>query len=252
MPGSRGSGAIPILLLTIVAVTVMVVFAAGDNVAEVFFADEALGAPGWGYGVLATAWMAGMVAGVLLIARRLEPPALAPAILAAGVVGGLAVVGASAMSTVAPAAILFVLGGAANGVENATMRNLIYHRVPERLHGRVFAAYIGLVNAMQIGATALGGFLVMGVGPRWALLVCGLGAALVGAIGLGVFAFLPERTKVAAYVTAGTSDPDTEWSAAWQPSSHVTRLPEAEDADEVDVDVDVEASEHRAAKASGA
>ena len=236
----------PILLLTIVAVTVMVVFAAGDNVAEVFFADEALGAPGWGYGVLATAWMAGMVAGVMLIARRLDPRALAPAILAAGVVGGLAVVGASAMSKVAPTAILFFLGGAANGVENATMRNLIYHRVPERLHGRVFAAYIGLVNAMQIGATALGGVLVMGVGPRWALLVCGLGAAFVGALGLAIFAFLPERAKAPVDEAAPTPPSNTEWSAAWQPSSRVTQLPEAEEA------VEVEVSEHPAAKASGA
>lgn len=236
----------PILLLTIVAITVMVVFAAGDNVAEVFFADEALGAPGWGYGVLATAWMAGMVAGVMVIARRLQPSAFAPAILAAGVVGGLAVAGASAMSLVTPAAILFFLGGAANGVENATMRNLIYHRVPERLHGRVFAAYIGLVNAMQIGATAFGGLLVTGVGPRWALLVCGLGAALVGAAGLAVFALLPERAKAPVGEIVASSEPATEWSAAWEPPGQVTQLPEASEAEDVDV------SDQPAAKASGA
>ncbi|HEY7478084.1 MAG TPA: MFS transporter [Actinomycetota bacterium] len=223
----------PILLLAVVAITVMVVFAAGDNVAEVFFADEALGAAGWGYGVLATAWMAGMVGGVMLIARRLEPTALAPAILASGVVGGLAVASASAMSLVVPAAILFVVGGAANGVENASMRNLIYHRVPERLHGRVFAAYVGLVNAMQIGATAVGGLLVAGVGPRWALLVCGVGAATVGAVGLAVFALLPERSKVPDDAPAPVA---TEWSAAWEPPRSVTTVPEAEP--EADKDVD--------------
>ncbi len=185
----------PILLLCVVVITVMVMFATGDNVAEVFFASEILGAPGWGYGVLATAWMAGMVAGVMLIARRLESPALAPAILASGVVGGLAVVGASTMSLVVPAAMLFLVGGVANGVQNATMRNLIYHRVPERMHGRVFAAYLSLVNAMQIAATAFGGLLVVGVGPRWALLACGLGSAIVGAIGLAVFGSLSDRAK---------------------------------------------------------
>ncbi len=188
----------PILLLCVVVITVMVMFAMGDNVAEVFFASEVLGAPGWGYGVLATAWMAGMVAGVMLIARRLEPSALAPAILASGLVGGLAVVGASAMSLVVPAAVLFLVGGVANGVQNATMRNLIYHRVPERMHGRVFAAYLALVNAMQIAATAFGGLLVVGVGPRWALLACGLGSAIVGAIGLAVFGAMSDRTKAPA------------------------------------------------------
>jgi Na+/melibiose symporter-like transporter len=52
-----------LLLLVVLTTAVMVVFGAIDNVAEVFFAKDVLGAGDTGYGLLITTWTIGMVAG---------------------------------------------------------------------------------------------------------------------------------------------------------------------------------------------
>ncbi len=204
-----------ILLVTVGSLACLVLFAAIDNVAEVFFADEVLGAPGWGYGVLAAAWLAGMIGGVVLVARRLRPSVFAASVFVAAVVGGLAVAGAALSTTIVVAGSLFVVGGLANGVENASMRNLIYHRVPDHLHGRVFAAYIGVVNATQIAALALGGVLLAGVGSRDALLVGGLGTAIVG--GLGALAYVGVR-RTAPPAAGAVALADRVAEASWGPT----------------------------------
>ena len=89
-----------------------------------------------------------------------------------------------------PAAALFVISGAGNGVENVAARTLVHGRVPAALHGRVFAAYMGLVSSTQIIATALGGALVVGVGGQQALVIGGLGSLAVGLLGLIGLAFM--------------------------------------------------------------
>ncbi|HEX6209046.1 MAG TPA: MFS transporter, partial [Actinomycetota bacterium] len=53
----------PILRVVVVAITLMVVFSAIDNVAEVFFAKDVLEAGDLGYSGLVTAWTLGMVIG---------------------------------------------------------------------------------------------------------------------------------------------------------------------------------------------
>ena len=122
-----------------------------------FFAKGVLRAGDLGYGALAAAWLFGMVAGSVLIARKLPPRRLASAALLAAVGGGAAVAVAAAMPDVVIAATAFFAGGVANGVENVSVRSLIHHSVPDELTGRVFAAYSGLAAGTQIGATALGG-----------------------------------------------------------------------------------------------
>jgi hypothetical protein len=60
----------------------------------------------------------------------------------------------------------------------------VHDRVPAELHGRVFAAYLGLVNTTQIIATMVGGVLVGAAGGQQALLIAGAGTAFAGLIGL--------------------------------------------------------------------
>ena len=70
----RGLGYIAadrLLLLALVLVGCLVLVVAMGNVAEVFLAKDVLGAGDLGYGALNAAWAVGMVAGVLLVARRL-------------------------------------------------------------------------------------------------------------------------------------------------------------------------------------
>jgi MFS family permease len=192
-----------LLLLMFIAVAGIVLFAATDSVAEVFFARDTLNQPSIGYGVLASAWLAGMVIGAL-IARRIGAERGAMWIFGAAVVAGAAVVGGAVSAALVPAAALFVVAGAGNGVVNVAARTLVHARVPAELHGRVFAAYIGLVTSTQIIATALGGALVAGIGGQRALMIGGLGSLAVGVLGLIALAFM--RTSVAPPVHASAHD----------------------------------------------
>jgi hypothetical protein len=65
-------------------------------------------------------------------------------------------------------------------------RSLIHERVPERLHGRAFAAFNGLRNTAELAAFAGGGVLVAAIGARGTLAYAGLISALAGLIGLVV------------------------------------------------------------------
>ena len=44
------------------------------------------------------------------------------------------------------------VGGLGHGVKNVMFRSLIHVRVPDRLHGRAFAAYNGIRNGAELGA----------------------------------------------------------------------------------------------------
>jgi hypothetical protein len=88
---------------------------------------------------------------------------------------------------------LFAIGGLTNGIQNVAGRSLIHARVPTALHGRVFAAFMGLISGTQIAATMLGGVLVGAFGGQQALVIGGIGAAAVGLLGLLTFAMAPLR-----------------------------------------------------------
>ena len=70
--------------------------------------------------------------------------------------------------------------GSAHGVKNVMFRSLIHVRVPERLHGRAFAAYNGIRNGAELGAFAAGGLLVAAIGPAGTLAYAGGLSALAG------------------------------------------------------------------------
>jgi hypothetical protein len=173
-----------VLVVAFAVIGAVVLFAAMDNVAEVFFALDVLAVGAWGYGLLASAWLVGMVAGATLIARRLADDRLLWSMAFAAVVNGAAVFAAAAVGLFPLAVGLFVVGGLANGVETVAMRSLIVHRVGDRFRGRAFASYGALVNGMQLGATAAAGAIVAGLGSRAALLIGGAGTAMVGLAGL--------------------------------------------------------------------
>jgi len=185
-----------LLLVVFIAMAGIVLFAATDNVAEVFFASDTLNQPAIGYGLLASTWLAGMVLGALL-ARRADTRRAPIWIFGGAIIGGGALVLGAASAALVPAAALFVVAGLGNGIENVAARTLIHGRVPSALHGRVFAAYMGLVSSTQIIATALGGALVVGVGGQQALVIGGLGSLAVGALGLMGLAFVQASASAA-------------------------------------------------------
>jgi hypothetical protein len=95
---------------------------------------------------------------------------------------------------------MFLVGGFSNGLELVAMRSLLYKRIPDRLRGRAFAAYYGMIQAAQIVALGASGGLVELAGARLTMVLAGSGTALVGLIGLLLYARLPagERRFTAA------------------------------------------------------
>jgi MFS family permease len=190
-----------LLGMVVLVTAAMVLFAAIDNVAEVFFAKDVLGAGDTGYGVLVGSWTLGMVVAATVIARRVPALRLALSVLLAAVVGGSAIAFAAALPSVPLAVSMWFIGGGANGLENVGLRSLIHHRVPERIQGRVFAAYYAVINGASIGATVLGGALVAVAGARGSLLTAGLGGLGAGLIGLLWYTRL--RTREPAVIVSG-------------------------------------------------
>jgi len=166
--------------------------------AEPFFVTDVLGAGSLAYGVLLTSWTVGMAAGSAGLAHRVAGARLAAGALAGVLVQGVGIAGAAVSSVLWMALIGFSLGGIAHGVKNVLLRTLIHERVPEALRGRAFAAYNGARNGAELGALALGGLVVGALGARAALLVAGLGPALIGATCL---LLLITRRRAAAAVT---------------------------------------------------
>jgi len=167
--------------------------------AEPFFVTDVLGAGSLAYGVLLTTWTLGMAAGSAGLAHRVGRARLAAGGLVAILVQGVGIAGGALSSVLWTALIGFSVGGVAHGVKNVLLRTLIHERAPESLRGRVFAAYNGARNGAELGALVLGGIVVGVLGARVALLVSGLGPALIGAACL---LLLVTRRRAAAAVTA--------------------------------------------------
>ena len=148
--------------------------------AEPFFVTDVLGAGSFGYGLLITAWTVGMLLGAAGLPHRVAPAALAVTALAAIAAQGVGLAGAAVAPVLWTALIGFTFGGVAHGLKNVLLRTLIHERVPEALRGRAFAAYNGARNGAELGALALGGFIVGAFGARTGLLVSGLGPAAIG------------------------------------------------------------------------
>jgi hypothetical protein len=124
-----------------------------------------------------------MIAGALVVARRVPQSALAlGALVAVGVQGaGLGL--PTAWLAVGFGAAMWFVGGLGHGTKNVLARTLIQERVPHRLHGRAFAAYNGLRNGAELIALAAGGALVAALGGRATLALAGaipVAAALAG------------------------------------------------------------------------
>jgi len=183
------------LLVGFGLIAAIVLFAAMDNVAEVFFARDTLDAGAWGYGLLASVWLVGMAIGASLIARRLGKGRLLSAMAIAAVVGGAAVAIAGISGVLAVALVMFLVGGVANGVITVSMRSLIVHRTEDRYRGRVFAAYGGLMNGTQLIAIGAAGGLVAGLDGQTVLIIGGIGTAVAGIAGLLAYAAMPSSVK---------------------------------------------------------
>lgn len=153
-------------------------------VGELFFVQDVLNRGDVSYGAMLTFWTVGMALGALLLSPRVAALALATTGVAAAAVQGLALALPAIWLSFAFFLACSFVGGVAHGLKNVMFRSLIHLQVPDRLHGRAFAAYNGIRNTAELGSFAVGGLLVATIGARGTLAYAGGLSALAGATGL--------------------------------------------------------------------
>ncbi|MEA2383695.1 MAG: hypothetical protein QOH72_3666 [Solirubrobacteraceae bacterium] len=173
-----------LLALVLTVAFTSLLFMTASATAEVFFATDVLGAGDVGYGALMTAWTGGMVLGATALPRRVPAAAVATAALGAIAVQGAGLAVPTLWLALGFAVVAYAVGGSAQGLKNVLVRTLIHERVPQRLHGRAYAAYNGLRNGAELVALAGGGLLVSAIGARWTLLLAGALPVLAATAGL--------------------------------------------------------------------
>lgn len=173
-----------VLALAMVVAFASLLFMSAVWVAELFFVQDVLGRGEVAYGTMLSIWTLGMALGALLLSRRVVAGAVAAAALAAVAVQGSALALPALWLSFAFFLACSFAGGLAHGLKNVMFRSLIHVRVPDRLHGRAFAAYNGIRNAAELGAFAAGGLLVVAIGARGTLAYAGGLSALAGLVGL--------------------------------------------------------------------
>ena len=187
------------LAVVLATVLVSLLFMSASIAAEVVFIKDDLGANGVAYGAIFSSWMAGMVLGALVVSRRVRAGALAGAALVAVAVQGAGLGLPTIWLAAGFGAAMFFMGGVGHGVKNVLTRSLIQERVPDRFHGRAFAAYNGMRNGAELVALAWGGLLVVTMGARGTLALAGAISVLAALGGLLAFRL---RRPVAAPASA--------------------------------------------------
>jgi MFS family permease len=175
------------LALAMSVVFLTLLFMTASVTAEVFFLKEDLEVSDAVYGLVFGAWTVGMIAGALLVARRVPRTSLALGVLVATLVQGAGLGLPTAWLVVSFGAAMWFIGGVGHGTKNTLARTLIQERVPDRLHGRAFAAYNGMRNGAELVALGCGGLLVTGIGGRATLALAGAMSVAVALVGLALY-----------------------------------------------------------------
>jgi hypothetical protein len=173
-----------VLSLAMIVAFSSLLFMSAVWVGELFFVEDVLERGDVAYGLMLSIWTVGMAMGALLLSRRVVAGAVAATGLAAVAVQGTGLALPALWLSFAFFLACSFVGGLAHGLKNVMFRSLIHVRVPDRLHGRAFAAYNGIRNAAELGAFAAGGLLVAWIGPRGTLAYAGGLSALAGLVGV--------------------------------------------------------------------
>jgi MFS family permease len=173
--------------LVLGVVFVSLLFMTASATAEVFFLKEDLEVSNVVYGLVFSAWTVGMVAGALVVARRIPLAYHALAVLIGVAVQGAGLGLPTAWLVVWFGAAMWFVGGLGHGTKNVLARSLIQERVPHRLHGRAFAAYNGLRNGAELFALAGGGVLVAVLGGRATLALAGAIPVFAAMVGIALY-----------------------------------------------------------------
>ena len=157
---------------------------------EIVYAAETLKTGEVGYGILLSAWGAGIVLGSLLflVIRRRSASAL---ILLSSLAIGAAYLGMSVSRELWMACAFSVLGGMGNGVQWVSVMTALQESTPDHLQARVTGLLESLTSATTGVGFLLGGLIAAVASPPTAFAVSGAGVVLLVALG-AVFNAVPE------------------------------------------------------------
>jgi MFS family permease len=145
---------------------------------EVVYASETLQTDDAGYGVLLSAWGAGVVLGSLVFLAVRRWSAFVLILLSTGAIG-VAYLGMSASRTLWLACAFGVLGGLGNGVQWVSVMTALQEATPQDLQARVTGVLESVASAMTGVGFLLGGVITALTTPSTAFAISGIGVGLV-------------------------------------------------------------------------
>jgi len=150
---------------------------------EVIYAKESLGTTSAGFGLLLSAWGAGLVVGSLLFVALKNRSGLG-LIVASTALIGLAYLGMSQAQTLVLASAMSVLGGVGNGVQWVAVMTALQEATPPDYQARMSGLLESIGAAMPGVGYVLGGVLTQLGSPRTAFAFAGIGVLVlvVGAL----------------------------------------------------------------------
>jgi predicted MFS family arabinose efflux permease len=145
---------------------------------EVVYAEETLQTDEAGYGVLLSAWGAGVVLGSMafLVVRRWSTIVL---VLVSTAAIGVAYLGMSVARELVLACAFSVLGGVGNGVQWVSVMTALQESTPQDLQARVTGVLESVASAMTGVGFLLGGVLTSLTSPPTAFAASGVGVMVV-------------------------------------------------------------------------
>jgi MFS family permease len=151
------------------------------NVLIVFYVRDTFGASPETYGLVMSAWMAGLVPGGMFV-RRVKGLSHEAALIGSFLCIGVAILGTALAPGVWWIVPFYVLGGIGNGAQATVTHILLNTRIPDTHRGRAFAALGAVSNTGPAVGFLAGGVLLSFMAPRYGFLAAGvlaLGSLLV-------------------------------------------------------------------------
>ena len=161
---------------------------------EIVYASETLHTDDLGYGIMLSAWGAGIVLGsvVFLGVRRRPASAL---ILLSTLAIGCAYLGMAVARELWVACAFSILGGLGNGVQWVSVMTALQESTPGDLQARITGLLESIVSAATGVGFLIGGVITAVTTPPTAFAVSGVGVVLLVVVA-GIFRLVPETTGV--------------------------------------------------------
>jgi predicted MFS family arabinose efflux permease len=150
---------------------------------EVIYAKESLGTSSAGFGILLSAWGAGIVLGSLLFIALKNRTGFALIVVSTAAVG-FAYLGMSQAGTLIVACLMSVVGGAGNGIQWVAVLTALQEATPTDYQARISGLLESIGAALPGVGYLLGGLIVTLASPRMAFAIAGGGILVLVVLAL--------------------------------------------------------------------